>query len=95
MSQAEIKELKEHLQEQTAFTASACLMIGAIASVLTDEQFADVFERYEEAALTHRTNVANSPRKNAKQWATAMEEAQQALLVQTIGIREMNRHAAR
>lgn len=93
MSQAEIKDLKEHLMEQTAATASASLMIGAIASVLTDQQFAAVFERYEEAALTHRTNIANSPRKNAKQWAAAMEEAQQALLVQTIGIREMNRHS--
>lgn len=88
MDEAEFDKMREALMEQTAMSGAMALLYGALASVLTEEQFGIVVERYIQDATMHTKKVSESPRPDAMVWATAMQKMQQGLIIQVIELRK-------
>lgn len=82
MSLEEIKELDENLKLQTAAVVSTNLMLGALISVLTEEQFLTMAHRYVLDTQQHNANLMASTREDAEEWNELMEKMQQQLLAQ-------------
>lgn len=93
MEQDEFNQMREALKEQTAMSGAMALLFGAIASVMTDEQFQVVVDRYVQDAKMHTKKVSKSPRPDAMQWATAMQQMQQGLIIQVIELRKKHLQA--
>lgn len=82
MSPEEIKELDENLKLQTAVLVSTNLMLGALVSVLSEEQFLTMAHRYVLDTQQHNANLMASTQEDAEEWNDLMEKMQQQLLGQ-------------
>ncbi|OPF63874.1 hypothetical protein [Hydrogenophaga sp. H7] len=90
MSTEEIKELDENLKLQTAALVSTNLMLGALISVITEEQFLKMAHRYVLDTQQHNANLMASKRPDAKEWHALMEKMQQQLFGQVMLTREQH-----
>lgn len=87
MSPEEMKDLDENLKIQTAAVVSTNLMLGALVSVLTEEQFLTMANRYLLDTQRHNANLMASTREDAEEWNDLMEKMQQQLLAQMAAVR--------
>lgn len=94
MSTEEVKELDENLKLQTAALVSTNLMLGALISVLTEEQFLVMANRYVLDTQQYNANLKASNREDAKEWLSLMEKMQQHTLAQVSLTRDQHNKLA-
>lgn len=86
----EVRALDENLKIQTAAVVSTNLMLGALISVLTEEQFLVMAHRYVLDCQQHNANLMASTRPDAEEWHLLMDRMQQQLLGQVALTREQH-----
>lgn len=88
MSTEEIKALDDNLKLQTAALISTNVMLGALISVVTEEQFLELTNRYLQDVQQLNANLKASVRGDREEWHALMEKMQLQLLAQVQMTRE-------
>lgn len=87
MSTELIKEFDENLKLQIAMLVSTNLMLGALISVLPEEQYLKLARLYVLDAQQYNANLLASTRPDAEEWGELMDKAQQQFFAVIAGMR--------